>query len=164
MIDSYFRNKIFIDPVSGCWLWKLGKYKNGYGKASLPGYSRLAHRLSYTLHKADIPGKLLVCHKCDVRHCVNPDHLFLGDHKSNAADMMAKGRDDFASFWTKRDACSKGHEYTEDNIYRYSGTGQARLCRTCRRENVKKGRKRKINGEPPRKRSDRKSPLLAKKP
>jgi hypothetical protein len=33
-----------------------------------------------------------VLHSCDVRHCVRPDHLFLGTNADNMADRDTKGR------------------------------------------------------------------------
>lgn len=82
-------------PVTecGCWLWllKVNK-KTGYGSIDVGKRTRLAHRVSYEAFRGPIPNGMLVCHQCDVRCCVNPDHLFLGTHNDNLIDMHTKGR------------------------------------------------------------------------
>lgn len=84
---------------SGCWLW-LGyclkprrKGDGGYGIFAI-NESEVwrAHRLSWVLFNGMLWPWQWVLHRCDVRHCVNPEHLFLGDHETNMADMVAKGR------------------------------------------------------------------------
>ena len=87
-----FYSRIEMVPESGCWIWTATANKHGYGQLRVNWKMKQAHRYSYEMHKGEIPEGKLVCHKCDVRSCVNPDHLFLGTHQDNANDMVKKGR------------------------------------------------------------------------
>jgi hypothetical protein len=75
-----------------CWTWMRSRLNAGYGCAWFNGRQDLAHRVAWTLVFGPIPSGLFVCHRCDVRWCCNPDHLFLGTLQDNTADMLAKGR------------------------------------------------------------------------
>jgi hypothetical protein len=81
-----------IEKTETCWLWRGGIMANGYGRLSVKRKTVKVHRLSWELHFGPIPDGLHVCHKCDVRHCVNPDHLFLGTAGDNVRDCWSKGR------------------------------------------------------------------------
>lgn len=73
--------------TKNCWLWKDTLADNGYGIISYRGNHVLAHRFSWALFRGIIPKETpMVLHDCDIRHCVHPDHLYLGTGKDNADD------------------------------------------------------------------------------
>ena len=89
-----FKSNISVDSATGCWNWTGQKHSSGrYGQASFQGRKWLAHRLAWAL----LVDKYLdddeqVLHSFDNGFCVNPDHLFTGDHTDNMRDMEIKGR------------------------------------------------------------------------
>lgn len=82
-----------VNKTESCWLWTGGKMPNGYANFHIErNKSWRVHRFSYWLANGEIPPGKGVLHKCDVRHCVNPDHLFIGSQKDNLQDCKSKGR------------------------------------------------------------------------
>lgn len=77
---------------NGCRLFVGYIRPNGYGQMKVMGKNVKAHRLAWILAYDRIPAGLFVCHRCDVRACVEPEHLFLGTYLDNIRDMVAKGR------------------------------------------------------------------------
>lgn len=85
---EYFHG-LYEKCINGCWEWKGTIGTRGYGKL---GKTKTPHRFSYEIHKGPITKGKQVCHTCDNRKCVNPDHLFLGSIGDNMRDKTSKGR------------------------------------------------------------------------
>lgn len=77
--------------LTDCWYYRGSHTPLGYGVFKALNET-VAHRSSWAIFNGPIPKGMHVLHKCDVRCCVNPDHLFLGTHTDNMRDMVAKGR------------------------------------------------------------------------
>jgi hypothetical protein len=99
--------------TDGCWEWLATKNSDGYGRVKRLGKLESAHRVSYELYKGPFDLSKHVCHKCDNPACVNPDHLWLGDYKSNNLDKKEKGRAVGCSMPGEKHPASK---LTEDKV------------------------------------------------
>src|SRR5437016_5817926 len=78
-----FHKRYTKDGPSVCWLWTWRLNHDGYGLTYRGSDTVGAHRLSWEIHRVEIPKGMSVLHRCDVRNCVNPEHLRLGMQREN---------------------------------------------------------------------------------
>lgn len=129
------------NPETGCYEWQAGINPNGYGIRQTGGKNKTAHRVAWELANGPIPIGLQVLHRCDVRHCVNPAHLFLGTNADNVRDKVAKNRQarngpnrsSFAKLWPGdvdriRDIWKVG-DSSQSEIAQYFGIHQSQVSR-----------------------------------
>lgn len=87
----------YVVKTESCWEWSGATNGRGYGRFKFEGKSVYAHRMSYYLHKGPImKGEghhgTCVCHTCNNRSCVNPEHLYLGTQNQNLRQMVLENR------------------------------------------------------------------------
>jgi hypothetical protein len=82
--------KFFKPQGPDCWIWDGATTKNGYGQFRYNDKTEYAHRVSYIINYGPISDDLLVLHRCDVKRCVNPKHLYLGTHTDNMKDRVTR--------------------------------------------------------------------------
>lgn len=79
-----------VERASGCWI--RNDLPWDYGAILLRrGWVMPAHRASWLLHVGPIPNGLWVLHKCAVKGCINPEHLYVGTPSDNGKDRWAHG-------------------------------------------------------------------------
>lgn len=137
-----------VNKTDTCWNWmgSLRNKKRGYGQFWYRGKMHLAHRISYLWHFGELPDDKLVCHKCDNRSCVRPDHFFLGTDADNMIDKSKKGRAYKPS--AGRTHCKNGHELTEDNVRLVVDKQYGcikKVCKSCKLDALRRFYERRKN-------------------
>jgi HNH endonuclease len=125
-LEPRIEKKIERIPESGCWIWMACLFATGYGAMNFRGKAVKAHRHIYEVTVGPIPPGMDLCHHCDVRECVNPDHMFVGTRQDNMDDAKAKGRKLGSP---KKAICPRGHVRSGDNLYEWRGKFSCRICR-----------------------------------
>jgi HNH endonuclease len=143
LAQEIIESKIIRVPFSGCWLWTAGCTSAGYGMLVHGGLGRrgpgvkgagkrhYAHRFSWEAYREPIPENMFVLHECDVRACVNPDHLFIGSQDDNMKDMEKKGRRISTPSLGQKHGCAKLTDDQAKEIYasKLSGVSLAEIYR-----------------------------------
>ena len=122
-----------------CIIWTGALKSNGYGVTHYQNRQEYVHRLIYKLVIGGIPKDTEIDHTCNVRNCVNPQHLQAVTHQKN----MELGS-------SRRDTCRNGHEWNDKNTYiakvkrKQGGYRMQRYCRVCRCQHQKDLRGRNL--------------------
>jgi hypothetical protein len=123
-----FFNRVCVTDT--CWLW-LGARSSGGGRGPRYGSFRVrdqnykAHRYAYELLVGPIPKGLTLDHLCNVKHCVNPDHLEPVTNRENILRLETA----VARQHLEATHCPKGHPYSGPNLKRRQRGWRG--CRTC---------------------------------
>jgi len=118
-LREYILANITVNEETGCWLWAKGASGDGYAQGVIANKPVRANRISYLAFNGELPPELLVCHSCDNKECVNPEHLWLGTHLENMRDMVSKGRGNSG----EKNAGSKLTESQVEEMRELSETG-----------------------------------------
>ncbi len=92
MIPFTVRYWAKVRKTKTCWLWQGSCNTSKYGQFYFENKMATAHRVSWAMHFGSIPEGKHVLHRCDVKLCIRPTHLWLGTHIDNMKDMAEKGR------------------------------------------------------------------------
>jgi len=112
-VEVRFWAKVAVKESNECWEWLAGKDKDGYGRFRYGKQKARANKVAWEITNGSIPTGRLICHTCNNPKCVNPNHLYLGTHKSNVDDRQNSGN----GYYLKgENRFTKGHPIRRDLI------------------------------------------------
>lgn len=129
------------DGATGCWVWQ-GHTSDGYGRVSVGGHNRRAHRICYELMVGRIPDGMEIDHLCRNRACINPSHL----EPVTKAVNIARSSPYRVPANSRKTHCPKGHAYAGDNLLIYNGWRYCGTCLKSRKESLRKSNIQTIRG------------------
>lgn len=138
-LPERFTSKFEVDDETGCWLWTAGRSSGtGYANYWHDGKTRSAHRFAY-IETYGEPDEETLHHRCETRHCVNPDHLEPVSHREN----LLASDETVASQNASRTHCPQGHALVEGNLKSDPRYPNARgSCKTCDRTRARNRQRR----------------------
>ena len=153
ILDNWSRESL-SDNFS-CWNWTGTKTDEGYARLYVTANRdhfefRVARIVAHIVYNLDLSNKdKYALHRCNNRACINPLHIYVGDHFQNMKDMSNSGlnrkphygaRHPHAHPRMKNKFCKRGHEMDENNTYIHiDALGKVTTqCKTCRKERSKK--------------------------
>jgi hypothetical protein len=115
-----------VNKTDSCWLWTAYIKPNGYA-SFYPGGGRhvpktYVHRWAWETKNGPVPNGLEIDHLCNIRHCVNPEHLEVVTRRENLDRRNAR-----------HTHCRRGHLMEGDNVYTWR---DQRYCRACRHSRI----------------------------
>jgi len=133
-----FWAKVNKEADNGCWEWTAATSNKGYGQFGVNKIAKSTHRISYIIHKGEIPGGLMICHTCNNPPCINPNHVYAG----TSSDNMKQSVREMRHFEQSKTHCKNGHEFNQENTFLRDrkGRGITRVCRSCKRDAERKRR------------------------
>ena len=109
--------------MSACIEWTEGKTKSGYGQVWYESKNQLAHRVVYKIVYGVIPDGLVICHKCNNKSCINPEHLVAATQRENHIHSILSGTEvkdqRFGRKQTSGKSLPKGITLSKRGIYNY---------------------------------------------
>ena len=121
-----FWDKVQIKGENDCWEWQasIRSKKTGYGCFKYMGKVIDAHRMSWFLTFNEWP-KNLICHSCDNKLCVNPNHLWEGTYSDNLNDAIKKGINLCGGYFKKYNSKEEYNiAWRERNLIRWHKKGK----------------------------------------
>jgi hypothetical protein len=149
IIERFFA-KVKKGAGDECWLWTASLDGKGYGQfwTGLFGSCSRAHRVSYVFARGPIPEGMSLHHLCEVKHCVNPDHLQVCTHQENmtTGKWGVKQLPRCAAWQLAKTHCPQGHPLSGENALKL--TGNRKQCKICLRAAQKEHMRRKRAEDP----------------